>query len=158
MSWGLRLQLATEKCHAGGTIVYYTPDWKWLQLEVHWIIHQISGESHQILKLGPTLTDQLYLRILASGYPHGAHRFFWIWKATFPHLLQRVWVLLRLLPNELVPLVWKRNMFWMSLISRLSFLKIILFFIDDIQNEFDFWMGCITYYILYHYDTRYTFM
>ena len=127
MSWGLRLQLATEKCHAGGTIVYYTPDWKWLQLEVHWIIHQISGESHQILKLGPTLTDQLYLRILASGYPHGAHRFFWIWKATFPHLLQRVWVLLRLLPNELVPLVWKRNMFWMSLISRLSFYSLMIY-------------------------------
>merc|ERR1719175_285087 len=50
-------------------------------------------------------SDHPNLRILAAGYPHGAQIFFWIWKATFPHRRHKVWVLLRLFPKELVPLV-----------------------------------------------------
>ena len=50
-------------------------------------------------------TDQPKLLILAEGKPQGAQTFFWMWKATLPHLLHRVWVLFRLFPKELVPLV-----------------------------------------------------
>ena len=51
------------------------------------------------------LTDQPKDLILAAGKPQGAHTFFWMWNATLPHLRHRVWVLLRLFPKELVPLV-----------------------------------------------------
>ena len=54
-------------------------------------------------------SDQLYLRLLACGYPHGAQIFFWIWKATFPQRIHKVCVLLRRFPNELVPLVCKKQ-------------------------------------------------
>ena len=52
--------------------------------------------------------DQLYLRLFAFGYPQGAQIFFWICKATLPQRMHKVWVLLRRLPNELVPLVCKQ--------------------------------------------------
>ena len=51
------------------------------------------------------LTDQPNDLILAEGKPQGAQTFFWMWNATLPHLRHRVWVLLRLFPKELVPLV-----------------------------------------------------
>jgi len=51
------------------------------------------------------LIDQLYPLILAAGNPQEAQVFFWMWKATVPHLLQIVCVLLRRFPKELVPLV-----------------------------------------------------
>ena len=35
--------------------------------------------------------------------------FFWMWNETEPQRLHSVWVLLRRLPNELVPLVWNRK-------------------------------------------------
>ena len=43
------------------------------------------------------------LLILAAGKPQGAHTFFWMWKATLPQRWHSVCVLLRRLPNELVP-------------------------------------------------------
>ena len=52
------------------------------------------------------LTDHPYPRILAPGYPQAAQIFFWMWRETRPHRRHKVCVLLRLLPNELVPLVW----------------------------------------------------
>ena len=55
------------------------------------------------------LTDQLYPRVRGEGYPHMAQRFFWMWKDTLSQRMHSVCVLLRLLPNELVPLVWKRQ-------------------------------------------------
>ena len=57
-------------------------------------------------------TDQPNDLILAAGKPQGAHTFFWMWNATLPHLLHRVWVLLRLFPKELVPLVMTEDYFF----------------------------------------------
>merc|ERR1719510_2295230 len=57
-------------------------------------------------------TDQPKLLILAEGNPQGAQTFFWMWNATLPHLLHRVWVLLRLFPKELVPLVMTEDYFF----------------------------------------------
>ena len=56
------------------------------------------------------LTLHPYPRIRAWGNPQGAQTFFWMWKATLPHRRQSVCVLLRLLPNELVPLVCNSQM------------------------------------------------
>merc|ERR1719384_1834191 len=61
-------------------------------------------------------TDHPKLLILAAGKPQGAHCFFWIWKATLPHLLHRVCVLLRLIPKDEVPLVILR-LFFFSLVE-----------------------------------------
>ena len=52
-------------------------------------------------------SDQPYPRVLAPGYPQAAQVFFWMWKLTLPQRRHKVWVLLRRLPNELVPLVCK---------------------------------------------------
>ena len=52
------------------------------------------------------------LLILAAGKPQGAHTFFWMWKATLPHLLHRVCVLLRLIPKDEVPFVMMRLFFF----------------------------------------------
>ena len=49
---------------------------------------------------------------MAAGKPQGAHTFFWMWKATLPHLLHRVCVLLRLIPKDEVPLVILRLFFF----------------------------------------------
>ena len=52
-------------------------------------------------------SDQPYPRVLAPGNPQAAQVFFWMWKLTLPQRRHKVWVLLRRLPNELVPLVCK---------------------------------------------------
>jgi len=49
-------------------------------------------------------SDQLYLRILAAGYPHEAQVFFWLWSERRPQRLQRPWVLVWRLPKLEVPL------------------------------------------------------
>ena len=58
-----------------------------------------------VIFLRMAFSDQLQLRMRAPGNPHEAHVFFWMWKDDFPHRRHKVCVLLRRLPNELVPIV-----------------------------------------------------
>lgn len=49
--------------------------------------------------------NNLHLRILAAGYPHDEHRFFWMWYDDRPQRTQIVCVLLWRLPKLDVPFV-----------------------------------------------------
>jgi hypothetical protein len=50
-------------------------------------------------------SDQLYLRVLAAGYPHDAQVCFWLCMERRPQRLQMPWVLVWRLPKLEVPLV-----------------------------------------------------
>ena len=82
------------------TVPSLNPLRKRLRTTLRWDMRPVP-----VIFLRMAFSDQLQLRMRAPGNPHEAHVFFWMWKDDFPHRRHKVCVLLRRLPNELVPLV-----------------------------------------------------
>ena len=86
-------------------------DQPYLKKFTDWIGFHVVGRTFLLLLLNCSVPVRqglayTYFLPLAWGYPQGAQIFFWMWKATLPQRWHSVCVLLRRLPNELVPFVW----------------------------------------------------